>query len=324
VQSLVTAVLPNGLNLQVLGLLDGTVDEYHMPPNDRPVPQIGQKVKARILYHLDSVTPPKLGLSLAQHVVGMDVRRHGTSEASPTTLVEAFPIGTVLESVEVRRVEPERGLVVEVVPGLEAFVHVRESMLFATAVLLIPYIQISHVSDDHVPTLPPSTGPWKVGTVHRARVTGHIHFDGLLQLSLRPSILNQKFLQVCDVSAGEVVKATIKKLTDTAMFVTMSGSVDGVIWPNHYADISLKHPAKRFKVGASIKCRVLVVDPERNRIALTAKKTLVESTLPVVSSWDDAQIGVVSHAVVFKVSPKSLQVEFYNNLKAIIPIKEVR
>jgi rRNA biogenesis protein RRP5 len=184
--------------------------------------------------------------------------------------------------------------------------------------------QISQVSDDHVPTLPPSTGPWKIGTIHRARVTGHIHFDGLLQLSLRPSILNQKFLQVSDVAAGEIVKATVKKLTDTAMFVTMSGSVDGVVWPNHYADIALKHPAKRFRVGSSIKCRVLVVDPERNRIALTAKKTLIESTLPIVSSMDEIEVGMVTHAVVFKVLPKSLQVEFYNNMKAIVPLKEVR
>jgi rRNA biogenesis protein RRP5 len=108
------------------------------------------------------------------------------------------------------------------------------------------------------------------------------------------------------------------------MFVTMSGSVDGVVWPNHYADIILKHPAKRFRVGSTLKCRVLVVDPERNRIALTAKKTLVESTLPIVGTWDDAKIGLVTHAVVFKVAPKSLQVEFYNNLKAVVPLKEVR
>jgi rRNA biogenesis protein RRP5 len=175
-----------------------------------------------------------------------------------------------------------------------------------------------------VPTLPASTGPWKIGTIHRARVTGYIHFDGLLQVSLRPSILSQRFLQVSDVSPGEIVKATVKKLTDTAMFVTMSGSVDGVVWPNHYADITLKHPAKRFRDGSSIKCRVLVVDPERNRIALTAKRTLIESTLPIVSSWDDIEVGTVTHAVVFKVSLKSLQVEFYNNLKAIVPMKEIR
>ena len=116
--------------------------------------------------------------------------------------------------------------------------------------------QISQVSDEHVPTLAASSGAWKLGTVHRARVTGYFTFDGFIQLSLRPSVLAQKFLQVADVQVGELIKGTVKKLTDTALFVSISGNVDGVIWPNHFADIALKHPQKRFKPGSSLKCRV--------------------------------------------------------------------
>ena len=77
-----------------------------------------------------------------------------------------------------------------------------------------------------------------------------------MQLSLKPSVIQQKFLQVSDVVVGDSVKGTIKKLSDGALFVSLAGGVDGVVWPNHYADIALKHPAKRFKEGASIKCRV--------------------------------------------------------------------
>ena len=69
---------------------------------------------------------------------------------------------------------------------------------------------------------------------------------------------------------------------------------------------------------------MLVVDPERKRIVLTAKKTLLESPLPIVSRLEEAQEGLITHAVVFKVSDKSLQVEFYNNLKAIVPAREAR
>ena len=66
------------------------------------------------------------------------------------------------------------------------------------------------------------------------------------------------------------------------------------------------------------------MDAARKRVALTCKKTLVDSTLPVLSSMADVQEGVVTHAVVFKISEKSLQVEFFNNLKAIVPIREAR
>ena len=67
-----------------------------------------------------------------------------------------------------------------------------------------------------------------------------------------------------------------------------------------------------------------MVDPERRRIVLTAKKTLVESSLPIISKIEDAKVGLVTHAVVFKASEKGLQVEFYNNLKANVPLREVR
>lgn len=306
VSALITAVQPAGLNLQVLGFYNGTIDQFHLPSGEvEDNFKVGQKVKARVLYDITPSTPPRFALSLADHVVSMtDKSVDNSGDGKLTGLYEAFTIGMPVDPVKVIRVESERGLIVEVTPTIQGFVH------------------ISQVSDEHVPTLSASSGPWKVGTMHRARVTGYHPFDGLLQLSMKPSVLEQKFLQVGEVKVGEVIKGTVKKLTDSALFVSISGNVDGVIWPNHYADIHLKHPQKRFKPGGSIKCRILVVDPARKRVVLTAKKSLIDSTLPIVSSLDDAKEGVIAHAVVFKASEKSLQVEFYNNLKAIVPIHE--
>ncbi|KAJ7107617.1 hypothetical protein C8R43DRAFT_199697 [Mycena crocata] len=305
VQALITAVHSSGLNLQILGFFDGTVDQFHLRPDasDKTY-KIGKKVKARVLYDFSS-TPPRFALALSEHVLGLGIRRIKVDkkQTSAQTMQEAYPIGTILDSVKVIRLETERGVVVEA-GTLQGFIH------------------ISHVSDDHVPSLS-SSGPWKPGSTHRARVTGYFSFDGLLQLSMKSSVLDQKFLQVADVQVGEVIRGTIKKLTDSGLFVSMSGNVDGVVWPNHYADIALKHPAKRFKAGANIKCRVLVVDPERKRISLTAKKTLVESTLPVIATLEDASIGTVTHAVIFKVFEKHLMVEFFNNLKALVPAREI-
>jgi rRNA biogenesis protein RRP5 len=112
------------------------------------------------------------------------------------------------------------------------------------------------VSDENNVTISPKSGPWKVGSIHTARVIGHHFLDGLLRLSMRPSILTQKFIQAADIHVGELVKGTIKRLNDSGLVVNLSGNIDGVVWPNHYADIPLKHPSKRFKIGAKIKCRV--------------------------------------------------------------------
>lgn len=87
-------------------------------------------------------------------------------------------------------------------------------------------------------------------------MTGFHPLDAILQLSLRPSVLSQKFLRVDDVRVGEVVKGTVNKLTDSALFVSINGNVDGMVWPMHFADIRLKHPERRFKPGVAIKARV--------------------------------------------------------------------
>jgi rRNA biogenesis protein RRP5 len=55
---------------------------------------------------------------------------------------------------------------------------------------------------------------------------------------------------------------------------------------------------------------------------LTAKKTLVESDVPIISRFEHAQVGMVTHAVIFKITEKRLLVEFFNNVKGSIPLKE--
>jgi len=119
-----------------------------------------------------------------------------------------------------------------------------------------PNSQISHVSDEHVPSLSESSGLWKIGSTHRARVIGFSLLDGLLQLSLKPSVIDQRYLRPMDLAVGEIIKGTVKSLSELGLFVTIADGVDGVVWPLHYSDIKLKNPERKFKVGNPIKCRV--------------------------------------------------------------------
>ncbi|KAF9015563.1 U3 snoRNP-associated protein Rrp5 [Cyathus striatus] len=302
VQGLITACHSDGIVLQVLGFFDGTIDSIHLRHGE---PKVGKKIKARVIYEYSS-SPIRFSLATVDHLAQLEDWTGEEMEddtRDKKSIRDSYPIGTILDPIKVKRVEAERGLFVEVHPGVDGFVH------------------ISHVSDEHIPSLSTNSS-WKPGSLHRARVVGYFDFDGLLQLSLKRSVLDQKFLQVADLSVGEVVKGTIKKLTDTNLFISLSGNVDGVIWPIHYADIMLKHPAKRFKLGSTIRCRVLVVDPARQRIFLTAKKTLIDSELPILSNFEEAKPGMTTHAVVTRVHDKHIIVEFYNGLRAIIPMKE--
>ncbi|KZT35635.1 nucleic acid-binding protein [Sistotremastrum suecicum HHB10207 ss-3] len=297
VQGLVTSVSADGLNLQLLGSFEGTVDVFHLStPLDSSAVKSGSKVKARILYDVQGSNPPRFALSMNPHIVSLDPIQ---------SLEETYPVGLVLDDVKVVHVDSEWGLIAEISDTVRGFVH------------------ISHTSDDHVPSLNAGSGPFKLGTRHRARVLGYHTFDGLLQLSFRTSVIDQKFIRVGDVKVGETVKGTIKKLTESGLFVSLSNNIDGVIWPNHYADIALKHPQKRFKEGSSITCRILGVDAEREKIMLTAKKTLVQSELPIISNMDDVQVGMTTHGVISKILDTGVLVEFYDRIRAFVPLREL-
>lgn len=204
---------------------------------------MGKKIKARVLYELAG-NPSKFALAHADHIVKL----------TPSTLTSEYPLGRIVQSAKIVKVEPERGVMLEMDPGVKAFAHVRH-LLNRIEALGPTCLQISHLSDEHLPTIP-STSYWKSGSLHRARIIGYFHFDGIIQVSLKSSVLEKKLMRVDDVQVGQVIKGTIKSLTPSGLFVSIDGSFDAVVWPNHYADIVLKNPSKRFKPGSTIKCRV--------------------------------------------------------------------
>ena len=72
---------------------------------------------------------------------------------------------------------------------------------------------------------------------------------------------------------GDVVKGTIKSITDFGIFIGLEGDIDGLI---HLSDISWHEPGeeavRNFTKGDEIEAVVLSVDPERERISLGIKQ----------------------------------------------------
>ncbi|BGP31459.1 rRNA bioproteinsis protein rrp5 [Rhodotorula toruloides] len=301
VPALVTAVMPQGLNVKFHGYYDGTIDRFHLPISaGEEIAQHykeGQKVKGRILWDSISQTPKKFALSMREEIVRLE-------ESRVKALQSEWVVGRKC-SAKIVAVDEEWGLTCEIVGDepVPAFVH------------------ISRITDDHLSTIP-KAGPWQIGTVHPARVVSLSPLDSLVQLSLQPSIISQSFLRVQDVRVGEEVKGTVKVLRDNALFVSIGGSVDGVVWPLHYADIRLKHPEKKFRPGQAVKARVFSVDPEKNRVVLTLKKQLLQTPHPLVTTLAEAEPGLVTDATVTKVLDKSVLVDFFGGIRALIPAAE--
>jgi len=118
------------------------------------------------------------------------------------------------------------------------------------------------------------------------------------------------------------VQGKIRRLTDKSLFVDISGSVDGVVYPLHYADMQLKHPERRFKAGGIVRCRILIVEPARSRVVLTLKKSLIDSEMSIPATLDDLKTGTLTPGVVAKILDKGLVVELFGGMKAFVPQSE--
>jgi small subunit ribosomal protein S1 len=72
---------------------------------------------------------------------------------------------------------------------------------------------------------------------------------------------------------GDLVKGTIKSITDFGIFIGLSGEIDGLV---HLSDISWheagEDAVRNFTKGDEIEAVVLSVDPERERISLGIKQ----------------------------------------------------
>ncbi|KAG8732624.1 rRNA biogenesis protein rrp5, partial [Ceratobasidium sp. 423] len=69
--------------------------------------------------------------------------------------------------------------------------------------------------------------------------------------------------------------------------------------------------------------KVLSVNPDRSRILLTLKKSLLESTLPILATFDDAKVGMVTSGVVQRIEERFIILEYYGGVKALVPLNEL-
>ncbi|MCY9806816.1 30S ribosomal protein S1 [Lentilactobacillus senioris] len=75
---------------------------------------------------------------------------------------------------------------------------------------------------------------------------------------------------------GSILEGTVKRLADFGAFVEVFPGVEGLV---HISQISYEHvdtPADKLAVGDKVQVKVLSVDPERRRLALSIKALLPE------------------------------------------------
>jgi len=315
VELLVSEVSPTGLAGKVMGLLDVTADLIHSgaAASGKELEKkysVGTKVKGRVICTFPAAENKKLGISFLDHVITFSSQlSKGSGEHSVPT--DVLPISSIVDQARVAKVEPGLGLFMDIgVKGIRGFAH------------------ISQLSDSKVETLYESTGPYKTGSVHRARIIGYNPMDAIFIVSLEKRILDLPFLRLEDVEIGQVVKGTVQKLIVNAagvggVLVSITEGISGLVPEMHLADIHLQHPEKKFREGLAVTARVLSVDLERRLMRLTLKKALVHSDAAVWKSYEDLEQGMQAPGTLVNILPTGAVVQFYGPVRGFLPVSQM-
>lgn len=89
---------------------------------------------------------------------------------------------------------------------------------------------------------------------------------------------------------GDVVDATVTKLTDFGAFARVEGSVEGLIHISELASRMVNHPRDVVKEGDAVRLKVLRIEPERRRLGLSLRQAMEEEQ-GYVDINTDADLG---------------------------------
>jgi small subunit ribosomal protein S1 len=77
---------------------------------------------------------------------------------------------------------------------------------------------------------------------------------------------------------GDIVDATVTKLTNFGAFARVEGSVEGLIHISELTSRMINHPREVVREGDTVKLKILRIEPERRRLGLSLKQAVEEES----------------------------------------------
>ncbi|XP_023571395.1 protein RRP5 homolog isoform X2 [Octodon degus] len=290
VKAQVQKVTQYGLSLSFLTFFTGLVDFMHLDPKKVGTYFTHQTVRACVL----CVHPRTRAVRLSLRPLFLQPGR-------PLTRLSCPHLGAVLQDVPVQGFFNKAGATFRLKDGALA------------------YARLGHLSDSKNLKLE----AFKPGNTHKCRIIDFSQMDELALLSLRTSVIEAQYLKYHDIKTGTVIKGTVLTIKPFGMLVKVGEQMRGLVPAMHLADIPMKNPEKKYRVGEEVKCRVLFCDPEAKKLIMTLKKTLVTSRLPIIICYEDAKPGLQTHGTILRVKDYGCIVKFYNDVQGLVPRHEL-
>ncbi|NXF33701.1 RRP5 protein, partial [Nyctibius bracteatus] len=291
VKARVQKVAPLGIKLSFLSSFTGIVDFMHVDPEKSVHYSPDQVVKACIL----SVHP-------TSKVVRLTLRQAFLHPGGSPHQLSNDRMGAVVEESTVKAFYKQFGAIFELDDGTLAFARLK------------------HLSKTRKSLKP---GTFKTGCKHKCRIIDYSLMDEMCIVSLKYQIIEARFLQYQDIHTGDVVQGKVFALKPIGMQVKVTDGIRGLVPFLHLADVILKQPEKKYNIGDEVRCRVLECSPAGKKLILTLKKSLVQSKLPVLSNYEDAKPGLITHGFVVCAREFGCIVKFYNDVKGLVPKNEL-
>jgi len=140
---------------------------------------------------------------------------------------------------------------------------------------------------------------------------------GMKQTEVNPwELVSEKY------PPNTVIEGTVRNLANYGAFVELEPGIDGLL---HVSDMSwtkkVSHPNEMLKKGDQVKCVVLEVDQEKQRISLGMKQLTEDPWLHAIP--EHYQPGMVVRGTVTKITNFGVFVELESDLEGLLHISEL-
>ncbi len=143
-----------------------------------------------------------------------------------------------------------------------------------------------------------------------------------ISLGMKQTEVNPWELVAEKYPPGTIVEGKVRNLTSYGAFVEIEPGIDGLL---HVSDLSwtkkLTHPNEMLKKGESIKCVVLEVDRNKQRVALGLKQMTEDPWLEAIPAH--YQPGMIVQGKVTKITNFGVFVELEDDLEGLLHISEL-
>jgi small subunit ribosomal protein S1 len=143
-----------------------------------------------------------------------------------------------------------------------------------------------------------------------------------ISLGIKQTEVNPWELVAEKYPPGTIIEGTIRNLANYGAFVEIEPGIDGLL---HVSDVSwtekISHPNEKFKKGDSVKCVVLDIDQDKQRVGLGLKQLSEDPWLRAIP--DAYKPGMVVHGKVTKITNFGVFVELEEGLEGLLHISEL-